>query len=264
MTENAPIGRNSRPWPFAIATLAVLAIISYLHDILSRFAAYRGLYKHHAFYVPEGIDKLGGVLLCALAIWALRRVGWKGIARELGLAASPLPAIAFALAASSPMLIGFALTRGVTPHLEVPPLLFLTVLAPIVEEIEFRGFGVQNLQRGTGWPFWALVWPQVLLSGLGHVEQAEGLLDKAGLLLLIGSGAVVFAWLVYRWQNLWFPISLHICMNLWWRVFSVAKTALGGWFPFTLQTGTILLAIGITLIWTRGRGRSLQPHAPAV
>ena len=254
MTDSTPISRSSRPWAFAIATLFVLAIVDYLHEILSRFAAYRGLYKHHAFYVPEGIDKLGGVLLCALAVWALRRVAWKGIARELGLAASPLPALLFALAASAPMLVGFALTRSVTPHLEALPLLFLTVFSPIVEEIEFRGLGVRNLQRGTGWSFWFVVWPQALLFGLGHVEQGQSLMDKAGLLLLLGSGAVVFGWLVYRWQNLWFPIALHIAMNLWWELFSVAKTALGGWFPFTLQTAAMLLAIGITLIRTKPAG----------
>ena len=264
MTENTAIRKSSHPWVFAIATLAVLIIVDYLHEILSRFAAYRGLYDHYAFYVPEGIDKIGGVLLCALAVWALRRVGWKGVARELGLAASPLPAIAFALAASSPMLIGFALTRGVTPHLEALPVLFLAVLSPIVEETEFRGLGVRNLRRGTGWPFWVLVWPQALLTGLGHIEKGQNLQEIAGLLLLTGSGALVFGWLVHRWQNLWFPIALHISMNLWWQVFSVARTVLGGWFPFTLQTAAILLAIGITLIWTGGKGRSLHSPAPAL
>ena len=72
---------------------------------------------------------------------------------------------------------------------------------------------------------------------------------------LTGLGAVVFAWLVYRWQSLWFPIALHICMNLWWVLFSVAKSALGGWFPFALQTTSILLAILITLYWTKRKPR---------
>ena len=45
----------------------------------------------------------------------------------------------FGLVASSPMLVGFALTRGVTPHMRPISILFLTVLSPIVEEIEFRG-----------------------------------------------------------------------------------------------------------------------------
>jgi membrane protease YdiL (CAAX protease family) len=131
-----------------------------------------------------------------------------------------------------------------------------------VEEIEFRGLGVRNLQRGTGWPFWVIVWPQALLFGWGHVEQSQSIEDMVGLMLLTGSGAVVFAWLVYRWESLWFPIALHVCMNLWWEVFSVAKTALGGWFPFVLQTASILVAVGITLYWTTAQNDSLRSHRP--
>jgi len=246
---------RSRPWTFAAATLSMLVILNYLHEILSRFAAYRSLYKNHAFYVPEGIDKIGGIVLCALAVWVLRRVAWKDIVYELGLADSPLPALCFALLASSPMLVGFVLIRNLTPHMEPRTIFFLTVISPIAEEIEFRGLGVRVLQRGTGWPFWILVWPQALLFGLGHIEQGQSPLEMAELLLLTGLGAVVFAWLVYRWQSLWFPIALHICMNLWWELFSVAKSALGGRFPFALQVASILLAIVITLYWTKRKPR---------
>jgi membrane protease YdiL (CAAX protease family) len=256
MTKNDSTWR-SNPWAFAIAALSMLVLVNFLHEMLSRFAAYRSLYKNHAFYVPEGIDKVGGIVLCVLAVCVLRRVvTWKDIVRELGLTDSPLPAVVFALAASSPMLIGFLLSRGLTPHMEPLTIFFLTVLSPVAEEIEFRGLGVRLFQRGTGWPFWILVWPQALLFGLGHIEQGQSFREMAGLMLLTGMGAVVFAWLVYRWQSLWFPIALHICMNLWWDLFSVAKTALGGWFPFTLQTGTILLAILITLFWTDAKSAS--------
>src|SRR5438132_12504350 len=64
--------------------------------------------------------------------------------------------------AFSPMLIGFAITRSLTPHIELLPLLFLTILSSLVEEIEFRGFGVRQLQRGTRWPFWVVAWPSAL------------------------------------------------------------------------------------------------------
>ena len=244
-----------RPWMFVVATLSMLVILSYLHEILSRFAAYRSLYKNHAFYVPEGIDKIGGIVLCALAVRVLRRVALKDVVDELGLANSPLPALFFAVAASAPMLIGFALTRSLTPHMEPLTIFFLTVLSPVAEEIECRGLGVRVLQRGTGWPFWILVWPQALLFGLGHIEQGQSYLEMTELMLLTGLGAVVFAWLVYRWQSLWFPVAFHICVNLWWELFSVARNALGGWFPFALQLASIALAILITLYWTKGKPR---------
>ena len=191
--------------------------------------------------------------MCLLAVWLLYRSGLRGISRELGLSASVLPAIALALIASSPMLIGFAITRSLTPHIELLPLLFLTVFSPFVEEIEFRGLGVRQLQRGTGWPFWVVVWPSASLFGYGHVEQGQSLAEMVGLFFLTGAGGVTFAWLVHRWQNLWVAVALHICMNLWWELFSVAKTAIGGWFPFILQNLTMLLAIFITLYRTRSK-----------
>src|SRR2546430_8878878 len=70
---------RAHPWAFAAATLLMLVILNYLHEVLSRFAAYRSLYKNHAFYVPEGIDKIGGIVLCALAVWGLRRGALEGI-----------------------------------------------------------------------------------------------------------------------------------------------------------------------------------------
>ena len=147
------------------------------------------------------------------------------------------------------MLIGFAVTRSLTPHIQLIPLLFLTVLSPLVEEIEFRGFGVIQLQRGTGWSFWVVVWPSALLFGYVHIEQGQSVQEMSEIFLLLVAGGVTFAWLAYRWQNLWVAVALHICMNLWWEVFSVAKSAIGGWFPLMLQSVTMLLAIIITLLW---------------
>ena len=251
MTQGVADVNRRRTWMFAIATIAVLAVVCWIHDILASFHTYRRLYKSHPFYVAESIDKIGGVVLCVVAIWLLRRVRWKEMAHELGLATSFSRGIAFGFAATLPMLVGFALTHSITPHMQAAEILFLTVFSPIVEGIEFRGLGMRVLQRGTGWPFWVVVWPQALLFGLGHIEKGQNIADMAGLLLVTGTGGVVFAWLAYRWQSLWFSISVHILVNLWWSVFSVSKTAIGGWFPFVLQAITIFAAIAITLRWSR-------------
>ena len=240
-----------RSWGIAAVTVVVLAIASYTHEIISRVPTYLWLHRHRPFYVAESLDKIGGVALCMLAVWLMYRTDLRGICSVLGLAAPIFPAIVFALIASSPMLIGFAITRSLTPNIKLLPLLFLTVLSPLVEEIEFRGFGVRQLQRGTGWPFWWVVWPSALLFGYGHVEQGQNLREMVELFFLTGAGGVTFAWLVHRWQNLWVAVALHTCMNLWWELFSVAKSAIGGWFPFMLQNVTILLAIFITLYRTR-------------
>jgi membrane protease YdiL (CAAX protease family) len=239
-----------RPWIIAAVTLAVLIVVNSVHEILSSFSAYRELHRTHPFYFAESLDKIGGVVVCCLAVWLMRRTGLRGICRELGLSNITLTAMTFGVGASLPMLLSFAITRGLTPHIDPLSLLFLTVFSPIVEEIEFRGFGVRQLQRGTHWPFWAVVWPSAILSGYGHVEQGQSSMEMAGLFLLTGTGGVVLAWLVYRWQTLWVAVVLHICMNLWWELFSVSTNAVGGWFPFLLQALTIILAILGTLRFT--------------
>jgi uncharacterized protein len=242
-----------RAWIIVALTVSVLLIVTYIHQILWHIAAYERLDRRQPFYVAESIDKISGVAICVLVVCLVCRTNLQGISRELGLSAPIISAIVFGLVVSSPMLVGFAFTRALTPNIDFLPLLFLTVFSPIVEEIEFRGLGVRFLHRSTGWPFRVAVWPSVVLAGLAHVEKGQSLLQMSGLLLLTGGGALVFAWLVYRWQNLWVPISLHICMNLWWELFSVAKTAIGGWLPFALQTFTMLLAIILTLYWTRSK-----------
>jgi CAAX protease family protein len=242
---------RNRAWLVAAVTLVVLIVTSNAHELLSLLSAYRQLHRTAPFYYVESIDKIGGAILCVLAVLLLRRAGPRDAARELGLSAPVLPAVAFALGVSLPMLIGFVLTRSLNPRLEIRSLLFLTVFSPFIEELEYRGFGIRQFQRGTGWPFWAVVWPSAILFGLGHVEKGQSVQEMAALFFLTGSWAVLVSWLLYRWQNLWIPVALHICMNLWWELFSIARTAIGGWFPFAMQTLTMLLAIVATLYLTR-------------
>ncbi len=124
-----------RSWSIAAITVVVLILASYTHEIISRVPAYGWLHSHRPFYIAESIDKISGAAVCLLAVWLMYRSGLRGISHELGLSAPVLPAIAFALIASSPMLIGFAITRSLTPHIELLPLLFLTILSPFVEEL---------------------------------------------------------------------------------------------------------------------------------
>ena len=248
-----------RPWFVALITLVVLIATTYTHNLLALLPAYRQLHRTAPFYYVESIDRIVCIALCVLAVWLIRRAGSRDVIRELGLSAPILPGFLFALGVSLPMLIGLALTRSLTPHLQLLPILFLTVFSPFVEELESRGFGVRQFQRGTRWPFWVVVWPSVVLFGWSHVEKGENLLEMAGLFFLTGSGGLLFAWLIYRWQNLWVPVALHICMNLWWELFSVSRTAIGGWFPFALQSLTILLAILVTLSYKRSKALAAAP-----
>jgi membrane protease YdiL (CAAX protease family) len=229
----------------------------YIHEFFRRFAFYNGLYAKHSFYVPESIDKIVGALLCCLAIYWLHGLNWKSVLRELGLGASILRALVFALLASSPTLIGFALTRKFSPSSSISSLFFLTVFSPFIEEVEFRGFGFWQLYRRARWPFWFAILPPAVLFGFGHVEKGQNWQEVAEIFLLTGTGAAVFSWLLDRWKNLWVPVALHSLMNLWWELFNVSNTAVGGWLPFVFQTSSVGLAILLTLLAKR---RGLLPR----
>jgi hypothetical protein len=112
----------------------------------------------------------------------------------------------------------------------------------------------------------------LLVSGLAFVDPVrictrrawENPTEMATLFFLIGAGAVVAAWLVYKWQTLWVAVVFHICANLWWELFSVPKNPTGEWLPLVLQPLTLILAIVGTLLLTHPRstllGKWLDPR----
>jgi len=242
-----------RSWIIAAISVLVLTAATYAHEILDLFDWYGRLHATYPFYFVERIDKTGAAILCILSVWLLYRGSFRSVLERLGLSGNAPRALAFGIAASLPMLFGFALRFHLNSRLEFLSITFLGFFSPLVEEVEFRGLGVLQLQRGTGWPFWVAVWPSAILFGYGHVEQGQSRLEMLGLFLLTGLGGVVFAWLAYKWQSLWVAVALHICMNLWWDIFSVSTNAIGGWLPFALQTLTIIIAVGGTLYLTKPR-----------
>ena len=244
---------NRTPFSAAWTTLVVLIVLvftTYAQDILRLAPFYGRLYRLYPFTVPETLKNALEVGVCVGALWLCHRLRLRDVGRELGLAAPVLPALLFGLAASSPMWIGFALTRA-AQGLSIPSTVYLTVVSPFTEEVAMRGYAFRQLSRRAGLPFWASALPVALFAGLGHIEKGQTAAEILGLFVLIGSGATVFCWLLMRWDSLWFPFALHFAMNCSWQVFKVARTAIGGWFPFAVQSLTILFAVAITLRFTK-------------
>lgn len=229
----------------------VLAIVTYIHKILSNFTFYMTLHKQYPFYIAESLDKVCGALLCCIVVWAVQRRGLRGALRELGLGAPILPAVGLTLFASTPVLVTFALTRKLGIEQSAPSFLFLTILSPFVEELEFRGFGFWQLRRRAGWPFWLAILLPAILFGLGETELGQGWKQVAIIFLLTGAGSAVFSWFLEQWQNLWVLFGLHFLMDFCWGIFSASNAPLGGWFPFALQIATIMLAVLLTLLAKR-------------
>jgi uncharacterized protein len=90
------------------------------------------------------------------------------------------------------------------------------VMAPLVEEVVFRGVLFQGLKRRIG------LWPGALVSGLlfavVHVEVQQPLYSSAFVLL-----GLLFAWTMHRFGSLLVPIVAHAAFN----AVSVGLTLLG-------------------------------------
>ena len=245
-------------WVSASIILAVFLLVDHLHEVLSFFEAYAWLREEYPFYVRSGVRNLLQILICLAAV----RIFWASSAsetiRELGFVRRLPQGLAFGVAATAPMFIGFALTSPLaSPPVSVNTA-YLAGVSPLTEEIIFRGFACGLLYTRARMPAWMAICLPGIIFGWGHVEQGAAVLEQLGLFFLIGFGGIVFGWFYLRWlQNIWVPFAVHALGNLSWEMFDVADTALGGWFPLTLQLVMILLGIVITLRWTKAIRRNM-------
>jgi membrane protease YdiL (CAAX protease family) len=235
---------------FTAFTLLVLAVASVTHRLLWYLPAYVRLHGAHLFYVAESIKNLCEIGVCCIALFVMR----ERIVRAIGLDRRVAPAFAFALAASWPSLIGFAIAYRVDVH-DWIAVAYLAFFSPFAEEFVMRGFAFRALRR-LGWSMWPAATLCALVTGIGHVEKGQSVAGILGLFFITGLGGFTFSWFIERWNSIWFPFALHALMNFWWEVFHVAPTALGGWYPIALQNATMILAILITLRFTSSRSRS--------
>jgi hypothetical protein len=129
-------------------------------------------------------------------------------------------------------------------------------LAPFAEEVLFRGYVFGQLYRRARWGFWLSALAPSVLFALGHTYQATGVLQLVGIFAVTGLGSILGCWLFVRWKsNLWAVFGLHSLMNLWWEVFGIDDSALGGW----IANGARLLTVTIAILLTIYKDRFWKP-----
>jgi len=197
-------------------------------------------------YLRWGIISFIEVAGCIAAVMVLYRASFFHALRELRLVTSFVKALSFGLLVTSPMLLAFAFSGPVKENVDLVNLTFSAFVAPVAEEILFRGFAFWMLYRYAGWNFWLAAIVPALLFGYGHLYQASDLMSATGIFAITAVGSVWFSWLLVRWNSLWVPIVIHSLMNLWWDAFDVDETALGGW----LANGVRLAVIGLSVLVT--------------
>lgn len=243
MRSPAEITHWTKHWRLAALTLLVFLVGVHLIPELADLVA-PGLDG----YGRAAVMKTMQLALVLLAIVLVRRKDGSGALAELGLRAPIGRAFVVAFAATSPMLVIFAATGALRVEYSLVVFAVTAVFSPIVEEVLFRGYAFGQLYHRANWSFWAAILVPTVFFSLSHLYQADSLLSAAGILGITAIGSVWFAWLYMRWDNLWVPIGMHALMNLWWYLFEVDTTALGGWLANGARLLTIVLSIVIT-IW---------------
>lgn len=185
---------------------------------------------------------------CVIAVAIMLRFGLKRAARELGLLAPIGRGLAFAAIATLPMLITFAFTMPVNPNMTFLTVGVLCFIAPFAEEVLFRAFMFRQLYRRARIGFWLSALAPSAVFAAGHLYQSNDLMEQLGIVAITGTGGIGFCWFFMKWRdNLWTVWGLHAGMNLWWEVFNVDDTALGGWLSNGARLATVIVAVLLTI-----------------
>lgn len=213
-------------------------------------------YAHFVDALPDLLERVEnpvwwiGLCLAGLAV-AHRMTPWKALG-ELGLSVSPLRPLAVSFVACSPMLIGFAIFAPLNDEFTIRDALLYSGIFPFAEEVLFRGYAFGQFYRRAKLNLWVAAAAVGFVFGALHLGNASvqnlPLSGEIGTVAIISIGGVLYAWLYAKWDNnLWVPFGMHLFMNLWWDVFNVAESPLGGWFPNAMRLLTVILIIVLTI-----------------
>jgi membrane protease YdiL (CAAX protease family) len=233
---------------YALFALVAFVAIDHLGDLLHQFDLRRFMPWRVILAIRNTLEVGFSVLSVAVA----HRQSAKFAARELGMTAPIKPALVFAAVASAPMLLAFAIGFSINHEMTFLSVAVGCFIAPFAEEVLFRGYLFRQLYQRAKMGFWlsALI-PSVLFAA-GHAYQSTQFSELAGILAITSVGSILLCWLYQRWNyNLWVIVALHSAMNLWWEVFAVDDTALGGWLANGARFTTVALAILLTIFKDR-------------
>lgn len=235
---------RSRLWYAAIAVV-VFAFIDQYNYFLKVIGWRRFISE---WLIVLGIRNAFEVATALLAVAITHRFGFKRAARELGLLAPMGRGLAFAAIATLPMLITFAITMPVNPNMTFLTVGVLCFIAPFAEEVLYRSFMFRQLYRRARLGFWVSALAPSVLFAAAHLYQSDDLKELLGIVAITGTGGIGFCWFFMKWRdNVWAVFGLHAGMNLWWEVFNVDDTALGGWLANGARLATVIVAVLLTI-----------------
>ena len=207
-----------------------------------------------SFFFPdlEGFAKWGTRMLVEVSVVLISvclifRESLRGALERLTLNKSLVKAFLFGMIVTLPTAVTYALGSGLQVNWNTEELLFYTVLSPFAEEVLYRGFAFWLIYRYLQVGFWWAALLPSLVFGLAHFFQASDLMEQLGVVALTAVGGLWFSWIFSKWENIWFPIVLHILLNFWFELFEVGVTALGDTASLIARLFTLGFSIWLTL-----------------
>ncbi len=154
-----------------------------------------------------------------------------------------------------PMLIGYGAANNFNIPVGFEHIFYGILIAPIFEELLYRGFLFGQLYRFGGWGYISAGLVNALIFGSLHLYQAHDFGSAMAVFAVTAMGGMWFAWLYIEWNdNLWISIFLHLFMNAWWIIFEIADNAAGGWYANIFRVLTIAASIVITIRMRKKEG----------
>lgn len=196
--------------------------------------------------------------LCALLALVMSSFKVKEAVQALGLDRGIIIALVVAVLCTVPMYIGGWIYAETNKDFGIVSAIEKALWPGFTEELVFRGFVTGLLVRRAGWHFIPAVLLSAVIFAYGHLYQASGV-GEALLVFLVTSGAGIgFAIFYKMWGwNLWFPIFMHIFMNLSFVIFDLGDNVLLSGTANIFRGITILLAI-IASIYINYRNKNKQ------
>lgn len=214
--------------------------------------------KYLYAYVIFGIERYNGIpvdkrqwlisisvaVFCSVIAIAISSFSVKKTVQNLGLDRRLPVAFAVALVCTIPMFIGGMIYANPNDDFDLTTAIQKALWPGFNEELVFRGFITGLLVRRAGWHFIIAVLLSAFIFAYGHLYQADSAGEMAMVFLVTSAAGIGFAVFYKMWGwNLWFPIFMHIFMNLSFAIFHTGDNVLLSGTANIFRGITILLAI---------------------
>ncbi len=236
-----------------VVVIALISLVGVLgFKLLWMIEGYRASILKLSPDVILSIHPITRMVLVGVGVLIVYRMAKRGQQKTMGLMigwGNAIKGIGIGLTCSLPMLLLGLLSDEFSLYWR--QIVHGSIMPGLTEEVFYRAFMFGLLVQVARCPMWTTAIVTGIVFGLAHVditpEEGQTIIGQLGFwIAMIAAGGFMYAWIYYasNW-NLWVVIALHAGMNLWWDMFDLTSTPLGGWGA----TGARVLSVGLVVLF---------------